>query len=155
MNRIILGLMLFSLPVMAQQATPTPQGNTITEGQQQPIQNPAGPSVQRSGARDLQPGETVNINTADAATLERLPGIGPSLARAIVDWRAQNGNFAEAEDVMNVPNIGPRRYETMRMFLTTEAIGREGEVKRQSGTDRQSETLEPVKAPVKKQPQRR
>jgi competence protein ComEA len=52
--------------------------------------------------------EVVNINTADAATLDRvLVGIGPSKAQAIVAYRKANGAFKNADALANVKGIGP------------------------------------------------
>jgi competence protein ComEA len=57
----------------------------------------------------------VNINTADAATLaQELSGVGPALARAIVEDRAKNGDFSRPEDLMRVSGIGLRVIETNR-----------------------------------------
>ena len=51
----------------------------------------------------------VDINTADEATLAReLNGVGESRARAIVDFRAKNGRFGTAEDLLKVSGIGPQ-----------------------------------------------
>jgi len=50
----------------------------------------------------------VNVNTASAAELEALPGIGPSLAERIVAFRDAQGPFGAAEDLLAVPGIGPR-----------------------------------------------
>ncbi|MDQ4137780.1 MAG: SLBB domain-containing protein, partial [Actinomycetota bacterium] len=44
------------------------------------------------------PGGLVNLNTADAAELETLPGLGPELAARIVEWRTQNGRFSTVDD---------------------------------------------------------
>jgi comEA protein len=52
----------------------------------------------------------VNINTASVELLDTLPGIGPVLAKRIVDYREANGNFAAKSDLMNVEGIG---YDTM------------------------------------------
>ncbi len=52
----------------------------------------------------------VNINTAGAAELETLPGIGEVTAKKILDYRAEHGPFAEKEDLMKVPSIGEGRY---------------------------------------------
>ena len=51
----------------------------------------------------------VNVNTAGAAELETLPGIGPSLAAAIIEWRAANGPFLAIEGLLSVTGIGPAK----------------------------------------------
>lgn len=51
----------------------------------------------------------VPLNTADAAALEQLPGIGPTLAEAIVAYRDEHGPFAAVEDLLDVPGIGPAK----------------------------------------------
>lgn len=66
----------------------------------------------------LAPGETVNINAADAGTLQKLPGIGPELAQRIVEYRAAHGPFAAPEDIMNVEGIGQGKYEAMKGSIT-------------------------------------
>jgi len=63
--------------------------------------------------------ERVNINTADAATLETLPGIGPSLAQRIVEYRQANGPFATVQDIMNVSGIGPGIFAKIEELITT------------------------------------
>jgi len=50
--------------------------------------------------------ELININTADVALLDTLPGIGPSKATAIIDYRAKNGLFATTKDIQKVKGIG-------------------------------------------------
>jgi len=52
----------------------------------------------------------VNINTADLATLETLPGIGPTYAQRIIDYRTAHGPFATTEDIEQVSGIGPATY---------------------------------------------
>lgn len=55
----------------------------------------------------------VNVNTADAATLEQLPGIGPALAGRIIDHREQVGPFGSLEDLDAVSGIGPAMMERL------------------------------------------
>ena len=56
----------------------------------------------------------LDLNMAMAAELETLPGIGPSLASAIVQYRDQNGPFLPVEELLNVPGIGPARLSQLR-----------------------------------------
>ena len=58
-----------------------------------------------------QESERVNINTADAAELMTLPGIGESRARDIIAYREKNGSFTSCEDIMKVSGIKTSVYE--------------------------------------------
>jgi competence protein ComEA len=62
--------------------------------------------------------ELININTASNAELDTLPGIGPTTAQKIVDYRTQNGPFVSTEDIINVPGIGPGTYERIKDLIT-------------------------------------
>ena len=57
---------------------------------------------------------SLNLNTAYAETLQALPGIGPALAGRIVTYRLEDGSFQTVEDLLQVPGIGPKRWERMR-----------------------------------------
>ncbi|MDJ0954194.1 MAG: ComEA family DNA-binding protein [Acidimicrobiia bacterium] len=56
----------------------------------------------------------VRINTATAAQLEELPGVGPVLAGRIAAYRNEHGPFATVEDLLDVPGIGEGKLETLR-----------------------------------------
>lgn len=60
----------------------------------------------------------VNINTASASELEKLPGIGPAKAAAIVDYRQKNGPFRRVEDLAGVPGIGAKTVEGLKEQIT-------------------------------------
>jgi competence protein ComEA len=60
----------------------------------------------------------LDLNTATEEELEALPGIGPVLAERILDWRAENGPFQSAEDVMSVKGIGQATYEKIAPYIT-------------------------------------
>lgn len=72
------------------------------------------------GARKLQPGDPpINVNTATADDLMRLPGVGPITAQAIVGARA-TAPFRTVDDLDRVRGIGPKTLERLRPFVTVE-----------------------------------
>ena len=60
----------------------------------------------------------VNLNLADSATLQTIPGIGPSKAERIIDYRTTQGRFKKAEDIMNITGIGEKTFESIRDYIT-------------------------------------
>jgi len=71
----------------------------------------------RSGVSKLQPGQSVDVNTASESDLERLPGVGPSLARRIIEYRQANGPFTTPDDLQNVSGIGSSKFAKMEAFI--------------------------------------
>ncbi len=61
--------------------------------------------------------EKININTASASQLQELPGIGPTYAKRIVNWRNENGEFTEVEQLLEIRGIGEVRLETMKPLI--------------------------------------
>lgn len=86
---------------------PRSEGYTVTTQR-----DDAGPQEPQSGP--------LNINTATAAQLETLDGIGQVLAQRIVDYRNANGPFASVDDLLEVNGIGPGILETIRPQITIE-----------------------------------
>jgi competence protein ComEA len=78
--------------LLSQNATPTPQ--------------------------DSSKSVVVNINTAGQAELEQLPGIGPSLAKKILEFRQKNGAFKSPADLTAVQGIGDKKFEQIKNMVT-------------------------------------
>ena len=61
----------------------------------------------------------VNINTATAEEMETVTGIGPVLAQAILDYRAEHGDFQTLDELLEVRGIGSAKLDAMRDEITT------------------------------------
>ncbi len=70
------------------------------------------------GNNNSKEGEKVNINEAMQTELEELPGIGPSLASRIIEYREQNGDFKKIEELQNVKGIGDAKYDDIKDKVT-------------------------------------
>ena len=69
---------------------------------------------------DKENGSKVNINTATQTELETLSGIGPSTALKIINYRKENGEFKQIEDIKNVPGIGEAKFEGLKEEICVE-----------------------------------
>ncbi len=58
--------------------------------------------------------QKININNADSSTLQKLSGIGPTLAQRIIDYRKNIGRFKSIEQLLNVKGIGPSKFEEIK-----------------------------------------
>ncbi len=58
--------------------------------------------------------EKVNINTATAEQLQTLPGIGPSLAKTIIEHRTKSGKFSRIEELINVKGVGEKKFQKIK-----------------------------------------
>jgi len=74
---------------------------------------PAAPA--KAGASEARP---IDLNTADAAALESVPGIGKSLSQRILAFREKNGPFKKIEEIMNVRGIGEKSFLRIKDRLT-------------------------------------
>jgi competence protein ComEA len=56
----------------------------------------------------------MNLNSATVQQLENLEGVGPKTAQKIIDYREANGGFKSIEELMEVPGIGPSKFEQIK-----------------------------------------
>ena len=68
----------------------------------------------------LLPGEVIDINTADAYDLRRLPGIGEKRAEDIIAFREEHGPFQNVDELTQVSGIGPVILEGLREYVSVE-----------------------------------
>lgn len=72
-------------------------------------------SINKKSKTDI---EKINLNKATQTELETLPGIGPSTAEKIIEYRKENGNFKNIEDIMNVNGIGESKYNKIKDLVS-------------------------------------
>jgi len=102
MNRsalvLVAALVFTSSPLVAQRASKPPVAATVAST------------------------EAVNLNTATAAQIASLPGIGPKTADLVVQYRQKNGPFKKIEEVMNVRGIGEKSFLRIKDRLTVAGL---------------------------------
>jgi competence protein ComEA len=92
----------------------------VADGQQVvvPRRGAAAPAVGDPGAGEGSVGAAsqppVSLNSATAAQLDTLDGVGPATAQKILDWRREHGGFRSIDDLGEVPGIGPKRMAALR-----------------------------------------
>jgi competence protein ComEA len=92
-----------------------PKGTNIIEGT--PANSPF--TVMSTPGSNSSATDLININTATLTLLDNLPGIGPTTAQKIIDYRTLHGPFANIEEIMNVPGIGPATFDRLQKLITT------------------------------------
>lgn len=104
-------------PLIVPGAAAAPQNEPpASAGAAEPAGTPRGAAPVTIGAPEAS--RSINLNTASAAELELLPGIGPALAARIVEHRREHGPFASVEELDLVRGIGPRTLEAIRPLVT-------------------------------------
>ena len=79
-----------------------------------PIAGGSGGAGAGAGGSATSAAGIVDINSATLSDLDALPGVGPSTAQAIIDYRVANGPYASVDDLLNVRGIGPSKLAAMR-----------------------------------------
>ena len=112
------GTVLYQRPAAASSvAAEAPEAPEEPETPEAP-EEPAAPEETATEPDGME--SRVNLNTADAAALESLPGIGPALAQRIIDYRTANGPFQTTAEIQDVRGIGAGIYEKIKDSITVE-----------------------------------
>ncbi|QEO09791.1 ComEA family DNA-binding protein [Protaetiibacter larvae] len=88
---------------------------TLSDGEQLVV--PAVGETPAGGPAGVAADGRVDLNAADAATLDTLPRIGPAMAQRIIDWREANGPFSSVDDLLAVSGIGSKTVEALRPLV--------------------------------------
>lgn len=96
--------------VDGEQITVPRPGETLTAAPGPGAGGPAAGAPASGAGAPGAAGAPVDLNTADLATLETLPGVGPVLAQRILDWRTEHGRFTAVEELGEVSGIGDKTY---------------------------------------------
>lgn len=105
----------------AKSHTKSSGSSTASSSEESTTPSPTGRSStgsKPSSSTRLAPGQTVDINTASAEELDKVPGIGPTKAQAIVDYRNEHGNFKSIDDIKNVHGIKEGTFSKMKDYIT-------------------------------------
>ena len=73
--------------------------------------------VAAADAKKVPPARPVDLNSATAAQLEQVPGIGPSIAQAIIAFRQKSSPFRRVEDLLAIHGINRRKLDLMRPYV--------------------------------------
>lgn len=90
-----------------------------TSNEELGVYGPLGGSVPGSAVGSASSlGGFIDINSADANELDKLPGVGPAIAQRIIEYREANGPFRSVDDLIRVKGIGPKKMEQIRPMAT-------------------------------------
>lgn len=116
---------------LAQELQDGQQVRIPAEGEELPVQEFAPQTMDKAAGSKSEKGTLININTASAEELQKLPRVGPVLSANIVAYREENGPYAAVEDLDQVPGIGLSMLANLtplvrvsRKFLNCRIIGR-------------------------------
>lgn len=106
------------------------QNDTVIQVSRKPTPEDAAPEAlpeaeaqtqnTEAAPEQTEPQTKINLNTADAAQLQTLPGVGEATARKSLEYRELSGGFLTIEQIMEVDGIGEKKYEAMKELITVE-----------------------------------
>ena len=116
-SRINLLIVLLSFAMAAITCSGCARRQRSTSSARRP---PANDAAQNQTNAGVTANPRININTAAAAELETLPGIGPALAQRIIEHRQKNGPFRRPEHLIMIRGFSDKRFRALRDLITVE-----------------------------------
>ncbi len=101
------------IPTNEEQEQQKQEQQVQVQGQEQAQVQVKGDSITSGVTKNTK----ININTATQEQLESLPGIGPSTAIKIINYRNENGKFKKIEDIKEVSGIGDAKFNKIKDFI--------------------------------------
>jgi len=89
----------------------------LADGEQVVVPRRGAPGAVGGGSSTGAPAGPVQLSTATLEQLDTLPGVGPSTAQKILDYREKHGAFSSVDELDAVPGIGPKRLEQLRELV--------------------------------------
>ncbi|HZJ69891.1 MAG TPA: ComEA family DNA-binding protein, partial [Planctomycetota bacterium] len=89
----------------------------LADGEQVVVPRRGAPAAIGGGSSTGAPAGPVQLSTATLEQLDTLPGVGPSTAQKILDYREKHGAFSSVDELDAVPGIGPKRLEQLRELV--------------------------------------
>jgi comEA protein len=121
MNRVLVGGLALALAALV--STPSFAAQTAAA---KPAKSASSAKATRASSRvhKAAPTGKVNLNTASAAELSALPGVGEKLAERIVEHRQKTGGFKSTQELMNVKGVGEKNFTKIQSYLTVGGAAR-------------------------------
>lgn len=107
------------VPKKGEQPSPAvePAASETPEGAFGLVSPPKATAPRSSSSSGRPAPRSISLNTATASQLDRLPGVGPSTAAKILEYRRAHGGFASIDELLAVKGIGPKKLKDMRPYL--------------------------------------
>lgn len=95
-----------------------PNSNTVQESSGKVAGTSSQNTASQNTAKQKTVADKINLNTASAAELDTLPGIGTAYAGRIIEYRNANGGFKSIEEIKNVKGIGDKTFEKLKELIS-------------------------------------
>ena len=106
----------------ARQSAAQPYTVTVSQSAPEASSAPAASASEEEKPDSLLEGEVIDVNSAPAEDLQRLPGIGEKRAQAIVAWREEHGPFQSVDELIQVSGIGEKLLAGLRDYATVGSV---------------------------------